>query len=319
MLKINEKGNNINLSKDQKNKGLRLTQRKVESKDLGNISMDLSKEEEIMKKTPGLMENSMIENITAMNSIFEQKQSERLMLNNLNKLNKINDSNNDINNSNQTLTNLVGNTTSNSNNNENPLDVAVIIKDSQEVILKKKRKNEDLTNNPKNKVLKMTQRKVESKELGNISMDLSKEEEIMKKTPGLMENSMIENITAMNSIFEQKQSERLMLNNLNNIHKINESTNDINNSNQTLKNLVGNDLSNTNNSESPLDTAVIIKDSQEVIEDEKKKEKKNKKKRKRKKKKPRINKSIILIFFLMIIIIMLTYGLIKTYMSLNAK
>ena len=140
MLKINEKGNNINLSKDQKNKGLRLTQRKVESKDLGNISMDLSKEEEIMKKTPGLMENSMIENITAMNSIFEQKQSERLMLNNLNKLNKINDSNNDINNSNQTLTNLVGNTTSNSNNNENPLDVAVIIKDSQEFILKKKRK-----------------------------------------------------------------------------------------------------------------------------------------------------------------------------------
>ena len=185
--------------------------------------------------------------------------------------------------------------------------------------INEKRKNEDLTNNPKNKVLKMTQRKVESKELGNISMDLSKEEEIMKKTPGLMENSMIENITAMNSIFEQKQSERLMLNNLNNIHKINESTNDINNSNQTLKNLVGNDLSNTNNSENPLDTAVIIKDSQEVIEDEKKKEKKNKKKRKRKKKKPRINKTIILIFFLMIIIIMLTYGLIKTYMSLNAK
>ena len=130
MLKINEKGNNINLSKDQKNKGLRLTQRKVESKDLGNISMDLSKEEEIMKKTPGLMENSMIENITAMNSIFEQKQSERLMLNNLNKLNKINDSNNDINNS-------------NSNNNENPLDVAVIIKDSQEVIDEEKKKKKE--------------------------------------------------------------------------------------------------------------------------------------------------------------------------------
>ena len=143
MLKINEKGNNINLSKDQKNKGLRLTQRKVESKDLGNISMDLSKEEEIMKKTPGLMENSMIENITAMNSIFEQKQSERLMLNNLNKLNKINDSNNDINNSNQTLTNLVGNTTTNSNNNENPLDVARIIKDSQEVIDEEKKKEKE--------------------------------------------------------------------------------------------------------------------------------------------------------------------------------
>ena len=84
MLKINEKGKNSDISNNTKNKGLRFTQRKVESKELGNISMDLSKEEEIMKKTPGLMENSMIENITAMNSIFEQKQSERLMLNNLN-------------------------------------------------------------------------------------------------------------------------------------------------------------------------------------------------------------------------------------------
>ena len=185
--------------------------------------------------------------------------------------------------------------------------------------INEKRKNEDIENNPKNKVLKMTQRKVESKELGNISMDLSKEEEIMKNTPGLMENSMIENITAMNSIFEQKQSERLMLNNLNNINKINDSTNDINNSNQTLKNLVGNDLSSTNNSENPLDVAVIIKDSKDVIEEEKKKEKKNKKKRKRRKKKPKINKSIILIFILLIIIIILIYGLIKTYLSLNNK
>ena len=73
--------------------------------------------------------------------------------------------------------------------------------------INEKRKNEDIENNPRNKVLKMTQRKVESKELGNISMDLSKEEEIMKNTPGLMENSMIENITAMNSIFEQKQQD----------------------------------------------------------------------------------------------------------------
>ena len=185
--------------------------------------------------------------------------------------------------------------------------------------INEKRKNEDIENNPKNKVLKMTQRKVESKELGNISMDLSKEEEIMKNTPGLMENSMIENITAMNSIFEQKQSERLMLNNLNNINKINDSTNDINNSNQTLKNLVGNDLSSTNNSENPLDVAVIIKDSKDVIEEEKKKEKKNKKKRKRRKKKPKINKSIILIFILLIIIIILIYGLVKTYLSLNNK
>jgi cobalamin biosynthesis Mg chelatase CobN len=163
MLKINEKGNNINLSKDQKNKGLRLTQRKVESKDLGNISMDLSKEEEIMKKTPGLMENSMIENITAMNSIFEQKQSERLMLNNLNKLNKINDSNNDINNSNQTLTNLVGNTTSNSNNNENPLDVARIIKDSQEVIDEEKKKEKEKRKKGKGKGKKRNRKKKKKK------------------------------------------------------------------------------------------------------------------------------------------------------------
>ena len=177
----------------------------------------------------------------------------------------------------------------------------------------------DSSNNPKNKILKMTQRKVESKELGNLSMDLSKEEEIMKNTPGLMENSMVENITAMNSIFEQKQSERLMLNNLNNMNKINDSTNDINNSNQTLKNLVGNGLSNTNNSENPLDVAVIIKDSKEVIEEQKKKEKKNKKKRKRKKKKKKINRSIILIIILLLIILILIFGLIKTYLSLNNK
>ena len=177
----------------------------------------------------------------------------------------------------------------------------------------------DSSNNPKNKILKMTQRKVESKELGNLSMDLSKEEEIMKNTPGLMENSMVENITAMNSIFEQKQSERLMLNNLNNMNKINDSTNDINNSNQTLKNLVGTDLSNTNNSENPLDVAVIIKDSKEVIEEQKKKEKKNKKKRKRKMKKKKINRSIILIIILLLIILILIFGLIKTYLSLNNK
>ena len=186
--------------------------------------------------------------------------------------------------------------------------------------INEKRKNEDIENNPKNKVLKMTQRKVESKELGNISMDLSKEEEIMKKTPGLMENSMIENITAMNSIFDQKQSERLILNNLNNINKINDSNNDINNSNQTLNNLVGNDISNANNNntENPLDMAVIIKDSQEVIEEEKKKEKKKRKRRKKKKKK-KCNKSIILIVVLLIIIIILIYGLIQTYISLNKQ
>ena len=173
--------------------------------------------------------------------------------------------------------------------------------------------------NSKNKSLKFTQKKVISKDIGNISLDLSKEEEVMKNTPGLMENSMIENITAMNSIFEQKQSERLMLNNLNNINKINDSNNFINNSNQTLTNLVGNDTSNSNNnSENPLDVAVIIKDSQEVIDEEKKKEKKIKKKRKKKKKKKKkCNKMIIFIVILLIIIVVLIYGLIQTYLSLS--
>ena len=180
-------------------------------------------------------------------------------------------------------------------------------------------KNKLGISNSKIQGMKFPQKKLQSKDLGNISLDLSKEEEIMKNTPGLMENSMVENITAMNSIFEQKQSERLMLNNLNNMNKINDSTNDINNSNQTLKNLVGNDLSNTNNSENPLDVAVIIKDSKEVIEEQKKKEKKNKKKRKRKKKKKKINRSIILIIILLLIILILIFGLIKTYLSLNNK
>ena len=174
--------------------------------------------------------------------------------------------------------------------------------------INEKGNNSNLANNPKNKGLRLTQRKVESKELGNISMDLSKEEEIMRKTPGLMENSMIENISAMNSIFEQKQSERLMLNNLNKLNKINDSNNDINNSNQTLSNLVGNETSNsTNNSENPLDVAVIIKDSQEVI----------RKKRKRPKKKKKYNLTIILIIILMVIILILIIGLVRTYLSLS--
>ena len=177
----------------------------------------------------------------------------------------------------------------------------------------------DLANNPKNKVLKFTQKKVESKELGNISMDLSKEEEIMRNTPGLMENSMIENITAMNSIFDQKQSERLMLQNLNNVNRIDDSSNYINNSNQTLNNLVRNDLSSSNNSENPLDVAVIIKDSKEVIDEEKKEKRIKKKKRRKRKKKNKCNKSILLIIALMVIIVVLIFGLVKTYLSISDK
>jgi len=179
--------------------------------------------------------------------------------------------------------------------------------------------------NSKLQGMKFSQKKVKSKDLGNISLDLSKEEEVMRKTPGLMENSMIENITTMNSIFAQKQSERLMLNNnfnqLNNL-KINESQNNtINNSNQTFNALVDQNISNSNMSgENPLDMAVIIKDSSEVKEEEEKekekeKKKKRTKKRNRKKKKKSFNKTTILIIFLLIIIAVLIIGLIMTYVS----
>ena len=166
--------------------------------------------------------------------------------------------------------------------------------------------------------IKFPQKKIKSKELVNISLDLSKEEEIMRKTPGLMENSMIENITTMNSIFAQKQSERLMLNDfnkLNNISNNNDSnSNSINNSNQTFNALVNSNLSRSNNEgENPLDMAVIIKDSSEIKEEEKKKKKTKKKRRKKKTKS--FNKMTFLIIFLIIIIILLIIGLIMTYIS----
>ena len=132
--------------------------------------------------------------------------------------------------------------------------------------------------------MKFPQKKVKPKELGNISLDLSKEEEIMRNTPGLMENSMIENITAMNSIFAQKQSERLMLNNLNNNLNINDLQNNTINNNQTFNQLVNSELSGPNMSgENPLDMAVIIKDSSEVQEEEMKEKEKQKQKEKKKK------------------------------------
>ena len=73
MFKNQENKNTIGIS-NSKYQGMKFSQKKVKAKDLGNISLDLSKEEEIMRKTPGLMENSMIENITAMNSIFAQNK-----------------------------------------------------------------------------------------------------------------------------------------------------------------------------------------------------------------------------------------------------
>ena len=132
--------------------------------------------------------------------------------------------------------------------------------------------------NSKQQGMKFSQKIVKTKDLGNISLDLSKEEEIMRKTPGLMENSMIENITAMNSIFAQKQSERLGLNDFNNIN--NSQNNTFNNSNQTFNELVSSGISGTNsmNSENPLDMAVIIKDSEEVKQEEEKKKKKRRRK-----------------------------------------
>ena len=142
---------------NSKMQGMKFTQKKVKPKDLGNISLDLSKEEEIMRNTPGLMENSMIENITTMNSIFAQKQSERLMLNDFNKLNNlnINDSQNTINNSRNALNSLVGTDISNSNNNtENPLDMAVIIKDSSDELINIAKKELEILDRPEVKKYK---------------------------------------------------------------------------------------------------------------------------------------------------------------------
>ena len=180
--------------------------------------------------------------------------------------------------------------------------------------------------NSKKQGMKFPQKIVKKKDLGDISLDLSKEEKIMRNSPGLMENSMIENITAMNSIFAQKQSERLGLNDFNNI---NNSQNNINNSNQTFNELVSSGISGTNsmNSENPLDRAVIIKDSEEVKQEEEKRKKKKEKEKKKKnengkkkisqkkKKKSYFNKMTILIAVLLIIIILLIFGLIKTYLS----
>ena len=180
-------------------------------------------------------------------------------------------------------------------------------------------KNKLGISNSKIQGMKFPQKKLQSKDLGNISLDLSKEEEIMRNTPGLMENSMIENITTMNSIFAQKQSERLMLNNLNQLN-INDSQNNTINSNQTFNQLVNSNMSEPSGGENPLDMAVIIKDSSEVKEEEekeKKKKKKSGKKRKKgkKKKKKFFNKLTILIIFLLVIIVFLIIGLVLTYIS----
>ena len=176
-----------------------------------------------------------------------------------------------------------------------------------------------ITNN-KMQGMKFTQKKVKTKDLGNISLDLSKEEEIMRKTPGLMENSMIENITTMNSIFAQKQSERLMLNNFNQLNINDSQNNTINNSSQTFNALV--EQNSNMSGENPLDMAVIIKDSSEVKEEEEKEKQKEKEKKKRrtkkksrKKKKKLFNKTTILIIFLLFIIALLIIGLIMTYVS----
>ena len=189
-------------------------------------------------------------------------------------------------------------------------------------------KNKIGKSNSKMQGMKFPQKKIKSKDLGNISLDLSKEEKIMRNTPGLMENSMIENITTMNSIFAQKQSERLMLNNnfnqLNNLNNINDShSNSINNSNQTFNALVSKDISGPNmNGENPLDMAVIIKDSSEIKEEEEKKKqqkRKKSKKKSKKKKKKRCNKIAFLIIFLLIVIVLLIIGLIMTYISISKE
>ena len=152
--------------------------------------------------------------------------------------------------------------------------------------------------------VKFPSKKIKAKDLGNISFDLSKEEEIMRKSPGLMENSMIENITTMNSIFEQKQSERLMLNNIN---KISNNNNSMNSSlghlgSTTFNDTIGNSAlqDQTTNSDNPLDQAVIIKDSSEIKKEEKEKKSSNKKM-------TYVLISLVLIIIFLILVLVLLY------------
>ncbi len=168
--------------------------------------------------------------------------------------------------------------------------------------------------------VKFPSKKVKSKELGDLSFELSKEEEIMRSTPGLMENSIIESISTMNSIFQQKQSERLMLNDMN---KITTSTNNNESMNDYFPNSMNSDtcqniiISNIE-PDNPLDNAVIIKDSSEIEEEERKeKQKENSKESNEEKadnKKENNNTRLKLVIFgLISVIIFLITALVLLY------
>jgi len=81
--KNNNKSNNNHLSiinKNLNNKTI-ITTKNKKNLNLDDISFNASKEQEIIATTPGLMENSLINGIQNMESIFKEKYSEREDLN----------------------------------------------------------------------------------------------------------------------------------------------------------------------------------------------------------------------------------------------
>ena len=77
----NNNKNHFNLSNKNLNNKTIITTKNKNNLKLDDISFNASKEQEIIATTPGLMENSLINGIKNMESIFKEKYSEREDLN----------------------------------------------------------------------------------------------------------------------------------------------------------------------------------------------------------------------------------------------
>ena len=77
----NNNKNHFNLTNKNLNNKTIITTKNKKNLNLDDISFNASKEQEIIATTPGLMENSLINGIQNMESIFKEKYSEREDLN----------------------------------------------------------------------------------------------------------------------------------------------------------------------------------------------------------------------------------------------
>ena len=77
----NNNKNHFNLTNKNLNNKTIITTKNKNNLKLDDISFNASKEQEIIATTPGLMENSLINGIKNMESIFKEKYSEREDLN----------------------------------------------------------------------------------------------------------------------------------------------------------------------------------------------------------------------------------------------